>query len=61
MWKFKVDVVHEFGSSLRADVGRRFFTRLQRVLVSKAFGMTSIKTPVFYSINKTNSESLRSD
>ena len=61
MWKFKVDVVHEFGSSLRADVGRWFFTRLQRVLVSKAFGMTSVKTPVFYSINKTNSESLRSD
>ena len=38
-----------------------FYTRLQHVLVSEAFGMTAIKTPKFYSINKMNSENLKGD
>ena len=38
-----------------------FYTRPQHVLVAEAFGMTAIKTPEFYFINKMNSESLKGD
>ena len=62
MSKFIVDVVHDFGSSLRPDVGRGFLHVSSVFLfLTKAFGMAAIKNPEFYSTNKMNSESLRSN